>query len=321
MATLQHGDKVSVYYNNNAFIQAYEAAADSGDVITLSAGRFTAPTYIQKGLSIIGNGFVTDTEEGIYPTVITTALRFKRDNTTDDDGEVTTETIPYDGTRLEGLYFYSNVLFSSEKPARNIQIIKCFTRFGLDLQTSITNLNIRQCRLEELDLYTTNLLENVYVANSYVAFSSGEKRTDHTSFFENCIFHQSNAISKCTANFENCIFDAKLPKEGSFVNNCIFMGITGNPTTGAGNWYSMKYAGIFEEEMTDLEWSMTKTYKLKYPETYIGTDGTQVGLYGGHYPFNPTPTTPQITECQIDDATATDGKLKVNITVEAQTED
>lgn len=43
MATLQHGDEVSVYYGKTALEEAYKVAADSGDVITLSAGRFTAP--------------------------------------------------------------------------------------------------------------------------------------------------------------------------------------------------------------------------------------------------------------------------------------
>ena len=41
MATLQHGDEVSMYYGKTALEEAYTAAADSGDVVTLSAGRFT----------------------------------------------------------------------------------------------------------------------------------------------------------------------------------------------------------------------------------------------------------------------------------------
>ena len=77
MATLQHGDEVSVYYGKTALEEAYTAAADSGDVVTLSAGRFTFSGYMQKSLTIVGNGFLSDMENGVFPTVITSGLQFK----------------------------------------------------------------------------------------------------------------------------------------------------------------------------------------------------------------------------------------------------
>ena len=57
MATLQHGDEVSVYYGKTALEEAYTAAADSGDVVTLSAGVFSFSNHeFQKSLSVVGNG-------------------------------------------------------------------------------------------------------------------------------------------------------------------------------------------------------------------------------------------------------------------------
>ena len=38
MATLQHGDEVSVYYGKTALEEAYTAAADSGDVVDVECG-------------------------------------------------------------------------------------------------------------------------------------------------------------------------------------------------------------------------------------------------------------------------------------------
>ena len=108
---------------------------------------------------------------------------------------------------------------------------------------------------------------------------------------------------------------------GVVANNCVFIDNTPYNLIGAGNWVNCKYAGIFEESMNDLAWDGVKTFKLKYPEEYVGTDGTQVGLYGGPYPYNPTPSIPQIKESHIDTTVAADGKLKVSVTVEAQTED
>ena len=54
-ATLQQGEKMTPFYGVDAFYQAYQAA-DSGAVITLSAGTFTRVDTIKKSLTIIGSG-------------------------------------------------------------------------------------------------------------------------------------------------------------------------------------------------------------------------------------------------------------------------
>lgn len=50
--------------------------------------------------------------------------------------------------------------------------------------------------------------------------------------------------------------------------------------------------------------------------TYLGTDGTQVGIYGGAFPFNTKPTGPQITSCSVANKTSADGKLSVDIVID-----
>ena len=47
--------------------------------------------------------------------------------------------------------------------------------------------------------------------------------------------------------------------------------------------------------------------------TYLGTDGTPVGMYGGPMPFDLTPTYPQITKMNVASKTTADGKLSVDI--------
>lgn len=56
--------------------------------------------------------------------------------------------------------------------------------------------------------------------------------------------------------------------------------------------------------------SLTKPKQL-----IIGTDGTQVGIYGNVSPFNTTLTIPHIISKKIAPKTE-NGKLKVNIKVE-----
>jgi len=49
---------------------------------------------------------------------------------------------------------------------------------------------------------------------------------------------------------------------------------------------------------------------------YLGSDGTQVGAYGGSTPFNPVSQLPVITNFSVADKTTPDGVLNVEMTVE-----
>jgi hypothetical protein len=46
-----------------------------------------------------------------------------------------------------------------------------------------------------------------------------------------------------------------------------------------------------------------------------GTDGKEVGLYGGPMPFNLTLSYPLISKMEVDEQTDDNGKLKVEIGV------
>ena len=313
MATLQSGDKVSVYYGKDAFKWAYDAAADSGDVITLSAGVFDVPSEIQKSLSIIGNGFVDDQENGKYPTYITGDINFSPRDILDDDGETISEAIGYDGTRLEGLSL-KRIFFIGNRTVNNFSIVKCYFE-KINLESNTKNFTIRQSIVGNLGFNLRSHL-NFYIVGSWIEdYNSSYGPSDGMVTADHCIINghwSSGTVS-------NSIL--KSASEGVVANNCIFMENTPTKIMGTGNWFDCKYAGIFEKELTDLEWNNEENhFALKYPSEYVGTDGTEVGLYGGPYPYNPTPTTPQITESNIDTTVAGDGVLKVSITVEAQTE-
>ncbi len=88
-ATLQQGDKTSVLYGPNAFIDAIKLVKDSIDVINLSSGKFNAPT-INKACIIYGAGFERDEERNLYPTIVDRVI-IKPDLVSDDDGNMTNQ--------------------------------------------------------------------------------------------------------------------------------------------------------------------------------------------------------------------------------------
>ena len=83
-----------------------------------------------------------------------------------------------------------------------------------------------------------------------------------------------------------------------------------------GRWRQVGHA-----EGEDGTYAEDKDFALKYPNRYMGNDGTQVGLHGGAYAWNKIPVLPRITECTIDTNDVANGKLKVSIKAEAQTKE
>jgi hypothetical protein len=49
---------------------------------------------------------------------------------------------------------------------------------------------------------------------------------------------------------------------------------------------------------------------------YLGTDGKEVGLYGGVKPYSTKPSYPLITTMTVGNATDTEGQLSVTIGID-----
>ena len=59
---------------------------------------------------------------------------------------------------------------------------------------------------------------------------------------------------------------------------------------------------------------MTETAKA----TYLGNDGTEIGIQGGVYPYNIKVQYPIITNLSSDAQTTKDGKLNVKIEIDGK---
>jgi hypothetical protein len=71
---------------------------------------------------------------------------------------------------------------------------------------------------------------------------------------------------------------------------------------------------LFGDEQNNLDYLKgTEPRSFTIADTYMGNDGTVVGLHGGTYGWDKIPSTPRIISSTIDSKTSADGKLKVNI--------
>lgn len=307
IATLQHGDSLQTFYGYGAFSDAVSAAND-GDVIRLSAGTFNLAD-IRKSLTVIGAGFINDSINNIYATNL---YAWGSSNF----------WILADNCKFEGLSIQKQTII--DEYGRNIEFVKC--RFGSRLLFNDTteNVTLRQCVVtydSNPEGYSLNLYSsphtNLCIIGSYILDGSSYRDTGETIYLDHCILPKPLERS---ATYTNCIIGGTF-EDGitNVVRNCVLFDeepeIT---TTGYVNYYSFDYDDIFEEEMDDLWWDDEKTFKVK--ADLDTTDDTEIGMYGGDYPYNPTPSVPQITDFTLDDSDITNGTLKVSVTAEAQTE-
>lgn len=320
IATLSHDDNVKVFYGSDALKQAHEAAT-SGDVITLSSGTFTA-TDITKAITLRGAGMAMDSLNNMNHTIIIGDFKCTISDTTTN-------------LKMEGIYH--NGSFKYDK-IRRAQFLKC--RFKIitynDQQTSqLRDCVFLNCRIaDRLGVpvgtgsdFLGNMFNNSIIAN--FGASSGNKKS---SIFDNCIIISTNTGTSTSlaylgmSTFKNCIFihdnvnnDLEL---GAIAYNCIAVGrdtdifkYTPNTTNKVVPLLSdvfLTYNSVSSIANNDNEtFELTEDAKTKY----LGVDGTEVGIYGGTFPYTSILETPKIKKCNVAAKSTADGKLSVDIEV------
>lgn len=140
---------------------------------------------------------------------------------------------------------------------------------------------------------------------------------NHTNniIYDHCILN-SSYYNYCVATYTNCIIRGHIPDYSTAYNNIfITWKALSENVIGEGNWFDIATNGIYAAEGEDGSYADEKDFAIKYPKLYVGTDGTEVGINGGHG-FSRVPATPSIVKSEID-TRAEEGKINVNITVEA----
>lgn len=293
-ATLQHGEEMTAYYGYQAFVNAMNAAVD-GDLVTLSAGTFARP-YITKAVMIQGAGMLGNR------TAVDNALYISL-----PEGS--------SGLTLEGVYFPYDVYIRG--CANEITFKRCQMK-TFDIEPQSTNCSVIQCRIEsfEPDDHSKNLL----VKNSAIA-RVGENSDDATLLFENCLITYSggsrtNWEFNPIATFRNCIIAWPSQHKGCTAYNNVCLGKSFATNSQSNNTLVSDLHILFKDNVFDWNGNLTLTEEAA--AQYLGTDGTQVGVFGGAYPYTSIPSNPQITAKEIENQADSNGKLAVKITVEAQ---
>jgi hypothetical protein len=309
LATLNHQGQISTFYGATALTKAH-AAAVHGDVITLSVGSFNG-VNITKAVTIRGAGIGMDSTTNALPTII------------NSDFIINVPAVETANLILEGIYHNGIIRYTQ---ATRPMFIKCrFNEFSYQSSTNtLTDATFMHCKF----VYAATLKGSGSLINSVINLASLISNYDIT----NCIIlDEENTITNSTLT--NCIigvYDTPL-QSSNFVNNSI----------GFASGIDSNYDGndIFDELPISTTNSIvakedifaTFSYKIEdnvvlfpddewfkltpFGKSYLGNDGTEVGIYGGNMPFDPRTTMPQITKCNVAAKSTADGKLSVDIEV------
>jgi hypothetical protein len=321
---LHSARQVTIFGGASPFADACNAAV-SGDTVYLSGGAFVAPAEINKGIAVFGAGHYPDS------TAVT--------GQTSVGGNITVKS-GADNLHLEGIFFTGNITFNTDEKVDNVIIALCRINGTLTYSSSTIipttpcenhqiiqsvlvgdlNLNnltgsmITNCIIQNRIVYGSNLsiLNNVFLSNSGSGYYANTMILNSIKgvTVSNNIFlarggYSGNIQGGCVGQFSYNLFTATLNFDANVIST--------------GNYLNVAADDIFVSA-ADNVFDYTDDYHLQDPETYVGMDGTQVGIYGGALGYKPgaVPSNPHFSSATIAPTTDGEGKLNVNIKVIAQ---
>lgn len=113
------------------------------------------------------------------------------------------------------------------------------------------------------------------------------------------------------------IYNSYISANSAVVRNCICVGSKSNFFTDDSD--VIAYDNKILSEGTEIFKEGTRIYELTDANktAWIGSDGTEIGMHGGLYPFSSQLSNPQITKFEVAPKTDSEGKLSVKIEVKA----
>jgi hypothetical protein len=337
-ATLTHNDSVRVFHGIYALQQAH-AAAVNGDVINLSSGVFDA-VNITKAVTIRGAGMFADNATG-------------RQSTSIRNGFTVAVTDTVNRLELIGLYFISGANMTIYK-AYHPQFIKCrfqtvhATNRNNQETTDITyNATFINCIVQQwysnhwnnyanwsahaTQFYNSVVLNysheqepGVQIVNSIVNISNSASALNNKTIL-NSILYNSNSYNDGSLNgytVFNSIGINDYRYNSNYQYSRTYFDLTNMsghylynyPSNTSGTWTN-PFSMVFQTFRGTYSDGMSMALNDNIATSILGEDSTQVGIYGGYYPWDPSVSNPLIGHCTAARRTDAQGMLQVDIEI------
>lgn len=312
-ANLYHEGNVSTYYGSGALVSAVAAAVD-GDIVTLSTGSFNGAT-IDKNITVRGAGW--DKTDAAITSITSPAyfegIRFSQTLKPAGSGKLEfmkcyfSQEVSNENWTDGAMNFYSshsNYYLTCRSTCKVACINSIINRVSVwDENTSFNCINCVvvfqrigfQYESTSYGYYWYSSENSNANNNSYYYSTPGKMQY---SSFENCILY-------CLSGYSNYRSSEKIfPSTVIATNNLSNCAIFQNPDDNM--VLDEAFTGVFTNG-----WASPLTAEAQ--ASYTGSDGTQVGVYGGMLPFTNITNVPQITSMTVDRKVAVGNTLGVDI--------
>jgi hypothetical protein len=277
---------------------AIESAQD-GDTIYLPGGSFGECT-INKRLHLVGVGHHPDSTKATLMTYIP-GVSF-------DPGS--------DGSTLTGIRTINLSIGNNIDEIKNLIISRCYIG-NCYIYLKCSNITFVQ-----------NIIKTVGGSdNRDISFSNNKIGSlggfEYCSIRNNIILYISYSItlSVFENNFIGSTYSSYYLQSNIINNNISYSGfdIT-TQNVGANNLFYQEAGSIFVKEDSDFEYGNDYHLKSGCEGKNAGKDGTDMGIYGGTFPWKEgsLPFNPHYQRINISPTTDNNGNLNVNIKVAAQ---
>lgn len=314
---VQSGSNASFYTD----VQDAIDNASSGDYIYLPGGSYGGDITINKELHIVGAGHHPDSSEA---TAITSISGYVWVVDGADGGSL-------EGVHVQRIYVGSN---AGDQDVHNYTFSRVFVEqtvtIGQTTPTPASHINFQECVVKST--FHGRAAEEVLVSNSIVVSTIVQFEN---SLFVNCVFARNSAGDVMTNmyenTFQNSIFlettigDMCNASSDNVFRNCLFSAVNNSDCSASvniSNLYYVLLTDIFENVPSATVYDPSYDFHLKptCPGVGAGSDGTNVGIYGGSYGAKEgfVPYNPHVQVNQIDNQTNGQGNLPVHIQVAAQ---
>ena len=308
---LHHNGTTQIFSGIQPLTDAYNAA-QNGDTIYVPGGLYTIPT-IEKRIALIGTGYFTDSTNATGRTQI--------NGLTIDIGA--------DKSYISGLYIVGNILMNGQAQIDSIEIHRNH------ITASIGYFNADINRPENQKSKGTLIYEN------RVNVITGENASD-LRVFNNIIFNyvagikmngwirnntfQLNPSSINITGINESLIENNFFAFGwsSVFNNTFHSNICNfDPTADLQNTYTNTYINQNPTSVF-VNWQSPDNYIIDYhllnPPAFTANNASQIGIFGGYYPFKVggLPINPHIGTINIGTQTNSNGELPVQIRVTSQ---
>lgn len=277
--------------------EAVESAQD-GDTIYIPGGSFDDITLAKK-LHLIGVGHDPDSTKATLITFLPSVV-FAAGSS---------------GSSLTGVRSSGISIGNGSDEIKNLILSRC--RIGnIDIGTKCSNISFVQ-----------NIMSSVYGNGITHDISFNNNKIQSLGGFEYCSFRNNIILGIPYSSVSISVFENNYMGGSPYVNNCILnnnisysgYNIVSN-NAGANNLFYQAAGSIFLKEDSSFDYSNDYHLKPDCPGKNAGRDGTDIGIYGGVFPWKEgsIPSNPHFQSLKISPTTDTNGNLNVKIKVAAQ---